>query len=437
MGLRARLMQGGRCVLASLPIGEEPFDTLTDPIRVSEIAFSTVGGDRMKCLRPVPFFQLPMLKILDCPTPESIEARIRSAWHTHLIELRSACNWLAELHVDSRIEGDGSLLSAPIPGEDRPVRVQVRERNRVILPSRGPLSKVTLRRAEDRVLRVSPSVHTSIDFEMAISNRMEELVRIDSRLKDRSRRQAMKSGSPPLQNPATPRKHRLLLVGPRIPQERPVIDSLRLRNYDVEVATSQQEALDLYQAASPELVLADIQIGRSEGIELIPALRELVGIEEIPLVLVDSNPRSARRLAAQRAGAAGYLSYPIDVSRIAKRLVQMVDQPRRRRFTRYPQQLTVHLSGAAKAWTATSLGRGGAFIRCEDEFQPDDIVGGDIALHEIGRSVNVELEIVYTGEDDGARGVGTRFHRFNGRDESVLIDYLHNLYGESPQGASL
>ena len=216
-----------------------------------------------------------------------------------------------------------------------------------------------------------------------------------------------------------------------------MIDSLRLRNYDVEVATNQQEALELYHAASPELVLADIQIGRSEGIELIPALRELVGIEEIPIVLVDKKPRSARRLAAQRAGAAGYLSYPIEVSRIARRLEQMVDQPRRRRFTRYPHQLTVHLSGAAKAWTATSLGRGGVFIRCDDELQPDEIVGGNIALHEIGRSVDVELEIVYNGEDHGGRGVGTRFHRFSGRDESVLIDYLHNLHGESAQDARL
>ena len=224
MGLQARLMKGGRCVLVSLPIGEESFDTLTDPFSVSEIVFSTVGADRMKCLRPQPFFQLPMLRILDCPTPASIEARIRSAWHTHLIELRSACNWLTELRVDARVERDGTLLSAPIQGEERPVRVQVRERNRVILPSLGPLSKVTLQRAEDRVLRVPPSIRTSIDFELAVSNRMEEFVRIDARLKDALRRRAMKSGSQPLQNPATPRKHRLLLVGPRISRERPVID---------------------------------------------------------------------------------------------------------------------------------------------------------------------------------------------------------------------
>jgi len=431
LGIKARLMKGGRCVLASMQVVQEPLETLAGDLPLREVVFSTVGRDRIKCLHPRPLFALPLLRIVDCASASEIEARIRGAWRTHLIELRSASNWLRELGVEASIEADGTSLGFLIEGEDTPVRVQVRERNRVILPSRGPLSNISLQRAEDRVLRIDSSVTTAVDLEFNVSNRMLTLKRLDARLKDEARRRALyASGRESGRGTAvSPKRHRLMLVGTRLARQRPVIDSLRLRNYEVEVATTANDALALYDATSPELVLADANLDRSDGIELIPALRALVGIEEIPVIIVDTNPRSARRLAAQRAGAAGYLTYPIDVSRIAKRLEQMVDQPRRRRFTRYNQNLTVRLSGQDQAFTTTSLGRGGFFIRSEDEFEPESLHECDITLHEVGRTVNVEMQVLYHTETNAGRGAGTCFHQFAGQDEAVLINYLHELHG--------
>jgi len=126
---------------------------------------------------------------------------------------------------------------------------------------------------------------------------------------------------------------------------------------------------------SPELIFVDVSLGRSEGIDLIPSLRNVVGIEEIPVILVDEKRNTSRRGAAQRAGAIGYLTDPIDVSRIASQIEKTITQPKRRRFTRYAQQ-----------------------------------------------------SAVYRVRESGHRGIGLRFQSISEQHEAALIDYLHRLH---------
>jgi CheY-like chemotaxis protein len=300
----------------------------------------------------------------------------------------------------------------------------------VILPGRGPLSGIALERAGDRVHQVEPGIHTAADLDISVSNRIDELIRIDQRREAERRRQAPREAEALLGRSAQRRTHRVLLVGPQIAKERRCIDSLKLRSYEVDTATTQQEALSVFEHSSPELVIADMSLGRSEGIELIPALRAIAGIEQLPVILVDTHKRPARRQAAQRAGAAGYLAHPVNVSGIAARLEKLVGEPKRRRYTRYPQQLSARLTGTGKPCTATMLGRGGMFLNTRDELPTSSLHEIRISLHEIGRSVNVEAEVLYqlntAGHDH--RGAGLRFHAFpDTTEESLLIDYLQEL----------
>lgn len=436
MGIKARVMEGGRCVLASMLLGDEPFESLGEPIVADQLVFTTVGHDKIKCLRPRALSVLPLLNILHCKSITALENQVRRAWNTYLIELRSASNWLDSLGLETTVGPDGNVIQLPIVGEGAPVMVQVREPHRVILPSQGALSGLALQQAEDRTFRVAPGIHSSVDLQIAVSARFAELQRLDARLKDESRRRAIKGAETRVRPSSNePRNPRLLLVGPRLAEERSCIDSLRLRNYEIDIATTHDEALDLFSRKSPELVLADVALGRSEGIELIPALRGLVGIEDIPVVLVDGNPRSARRLAAQRAGAAGYLGYPLDISRIAKRLEQMVNQPRRRRFTRFEQQLSVEIPGISSHCTSILVGRGGLFIRSDTELEPDTIHECEIALHRTGESLQVEAEVLYNVPMENGSGVGTRFHHFEKSNESILIDFLASIEYETASPA--
>ncbi|MBW2272682.1 MAG: response regulator [Deltaproteobacteria bacterium] len=430
MGIRTRLMSGGRTVLASMSVGSEPFETLGRAVRVDDVVFSTVGQDRIKCLRPRLLFALPLLRVVNCRDAKAIEARIRTAWRQHLDELRASQRWGQSMNAEMGISEDGSLLSLTISGENRPARAYVCKPRTVILPGRGPLSGVALGRAEDRLHEIEPGIHSSVDLDISISNRIEELIRIDRRLEAERRRQAVREAEGLLGRSATQRSHRLLLVGPQIANERRCIDSLKLRSYEVDVASNPQEAISIFEHGSPELVIADMSLGRSEGIELIPALREIVGIEEVPVILIDTHKRPSRRQAAQRAGAAGYLSYPVDVSRIAERLEKMVNEPRRRRFTRYPQQLSARLAGAEKPCTATMLNRGGIFLNTRENLPDRSLHELRVTLHEIGKSIKVEAEVLYQMDTAGRdhRGVGLRFHSFpDTAEETLLINYLQEL----------
>jgi DNA-binding response OmpR family regulator len=430
MGIDVRLSLGGRCVEATMQTTGRSIETLNGSLDFSEIVFSTVGKDCIKCLLPSAFSLLPLISVIDCMNEALLEARIRSTWNQHLAELRNAENWLRELGADCSSAENGAMWNVSIAGEGAPVKVHVCEPRKVILPSRGPLSGITLMRAEDRTLDIDPCIDTAVDLEINISNRLDELASMDKRLKDEERRRSMSrptlTGS--IAEPAADRALRVLLVGEELCRQRSTIDSLRVRNYEVETARTLNEAVTLYDRMSPELVLADVNLGRSEGIELIPTLRSVVGLEEIPVILVDGHYRSARRQAAHHAGAIGYLTHPIDISSISARLEEIIKRPKRRRFTRYPQQVAINVSSSNRPTTALAIGRGGMMVKTDDDLAVESVYSFDLALSALGKRLQFEGEVLYQVNESGHQGVGLRFQSMTPQNEVNLIDYLHCLH---------
>ena len=434
MGIDVETMPGGRSVLARMRLQRSVFETSTNPIRVDEVVFSSVGVDRAKCLKPRALFQLPILRIADCRDATALEARIHLAWQRHIAQLENVERWLRSLAVDHRMEEGRSLAAFSIAGEAPDARARMIDAHRVILPGRGPLSGIALQRADDRVLRVDPRIESGVDLEIQISNRLEELARLDSRLAQQRRFEALEEERRGEPQPRRERRPTVLVVGPRITQERSCLESLRLRGYQVAVVPGEREAIATFDHCSPELVLADVKLGRAEGIDLIQALRQVPGVEEVPVILVDTHKREERREAARRIGAAGYLVYPIDVSRIAERLARIVSEPRRRRFTRYPQRLPVRVQGAVQPLLTDSIGRGGMFLATEDEMPTNALRDCRLALPEIGAQIRIEAEVLYRARvgSDARAGVGLRFNAFPDADEPVFIEYLRNLHPPTP-----
>jgi two-component system, chemotaxis family, chemotaxis protein CheY len=435
MGLEARLMQGERCVLARMRLSETPFETLEGPVLIRSVVFATVGPDRIKCLRPRPLFQLPMLRVLDCADARALERRIRDAWRAHHTTLRRCRDWLAAIGAGPEPAEEGSVVTFPIAGEAGDVRAAMIDPRHVILPGRGPLSGFALSRTEDRLLRVPPGTDSSTDLCIHVTNRLEELERLSRRLQEERRLRAA-SHSPGAGARSTrvddgKRSHVILLVGPRLVGERACIESLRLRGYDVRLARGESEALRWLDRSSPELVIAEGKLGRADGLELTPAVRAATGIEELPVVLVDDHPRPARRDAARRAGALGYLVHPIDVARIADRLAALVCEPRRRRYTRYARRLAVRMNGGEGgrgARVTTALGRGGMFLTSDGEHPIGSLERCELILPELGESLRIDAEILYRQAGGAARpGVGMRFRSFPDENEELLIRYLKGI----------
>jgi len=429
MGIDARPIRGGHCLIASMAVSARPFESLAQPIETTRVVFSTVGRDRIKCLKPRFLFALPLVHIGSCQTVAAIEGRIRLAWNDHIAELRRAHEWLSHIGVERMSIEGGSVLAFPLDGEDPLARVRMRDAKRMILPGRGPLSGASLEDPEHRILDVNRTIDSGIDLEIEVSTRLEELVRLQSGRREHERQSALhQRGTAPTRISGR-RPHSVLLVGPRLTNETACIESMRLRGYSIWRASNEQEALACFDAVSPEMVLSDVNLGRSEGMDLILALRAIHGVEDIPVLLVDEHHRPARRNAAREVGAAGYLTYPIDVSKIAARLASLLDQPSRRRFTRYDQRLSVRINGLSRPGLTYSVGRGGMYLSTEEEIPEWDLYDCELVLPGMGDPIGVEAEVRYRAALDRAvrRGVGMRFHAFAPEQEAQLINYLRTL----------
>jgi len=208
-----------------------------------------------------------------------------------------------------------------------------------------------------------------------------------------------------------------------------VIERFRLRGYTLHVVSTEAEALRVFSKVSPELVLADYELGRSDGAALILALRQVMGVEELPVLLIDNSRRESRREAARQVGAAAYLIHPVDVGRIADRLTNLIANPRRRRYTRYDRRLPVRVHGTERPCLVTKLGRGGMFLTTHANLSAHTVQRCEISLPEVDERISVDAEVLYRrGSTAGQRGgVGLRFHQFDNQDEATLIDYLGHI----------
>lgn len=429
-GLHVKPFPDGRGVVVTLPLGRERFELPSGgSARFERLHFATVGGDRIKCLSPLPFFHLPLIRVGGCATAEEFEARIRAAWRARLLDLVRVRNWLEKLGLPAEAEADDAPVLCFRTGvDDADARARVFETGRVILPGRGPLSGVRLRRSEDRVFVPEPSLPSGLDVELAVSTRLEELARLDAR---QARERAPLDDATPPRRSAEPAggAARVLLVGGALASDRALHESLRLRGYVPLVAQSERDAMRVFEWSSPELVLAQTRLGRFEGIELIPELRTAAGVEEIPVVLVDEGPNVERREAARRAGAAGYLVRPIEIEKIAPGLATLVTTPRRRRFRRYLRRLSAQAGAAIRPEIVADIGRGGMFVWTERPVALRSIDHWSIPLPEIGATLGAMAEVMHTRTIPGSakRGLGLRFRSFDEGGEALLIRWLRGL----------
>jgi two-component system, chemotaxis family, chemotaxis protein CheY len=416
MGLEAGLLAGGRSVLATLQVGPEPFATPVGPRALRAVRFFTVGHDRIKCVAPLALFHLPLVRILDCETAAHLEARIRAAWNERLRTLTRTRHWLDELGVAVESPSGAPLWSFALGLEDPRARGAAIEPARVLLPSRGPLSGMALARAEDRVFQVDTACTSAVDLELAVTARLETLAR--------SRRQPP-AARPDADLPA-PRVVRLvpaLVVGARIAADRPLHDALRRRGFVVETARSAGDAVAAFRERTFEVVLAESRLDRGDGIELVPALRSLPGILELPVALIDDRPREARRNAAGAAGAAAYWAGPLEPTDAAEALADVAATDRRR-FARYDRALAVSWPGCGAPGVTASVGRGGIFLKT-----PTAALGRQrFALHlpDSGTTLAVDADPIYRLPAGalGPDGFGLRFCGFEAGGERAWIDYV-------------
>jgi two-component system, OmpR family, KDP operon response regulator KdpE len=93
--------------------------------------------------------------------------------------------------------------------------------------------------------------------------------------------------------------------------------NLRARRYDVNVAASGTEALEVAAAHPPDLVILDLGLPDMDGLEVIGGLR---GWTAVPIIVLSGRADSTDKVEALDAGADDYVTKPFGMDELLARM---------------------------------------------------------------------------------------------------------------------
>lgn len=88
--------------------------------------------------------------------------------------------------------------------------------------------------------------------------------------------------------------------------------NLELEGYLVDIASDGEEALSMFSAYQPKLVLLDIMMPKIDGWEVTRRLKEQPGGDEVPIVLLSARAQDADLRRGDEIGVAAYVTKPFD-----------------------------------------------------------------------------------------------------------------------------
>jgi two-component system KDP operon response regulator KdpE len=134
--------------------------------------------------------------------------------------------------------------------------------------------------------------------------------------------------------PATPR---ILVIDDEPQIQRFLRPSLTAEGYDVETAATGAEALALFRAHAPDIVLLDLGLPDVDGKTLIQTMRTTA---RIPILVLSARDQEAEKIAALDLGADDYIDKPFGIGELMARLRTAL-----RRAARAEGQTLVYRSG--------------------------------------------------------------------------------------------
>lgn len=90
--------------------------------------------------------------------------------------------------------------------------------------------------------------------------------------------------------------------------------------YSVLEAENGQQAIEIAQSASPDLILMDLSMPVLDGLAATRRMREIDRVSDVPIIAITAHDSPEHRTNASAAGINEYLTKPIDFVKLDKLL---------------------------------------------------------------------------------------------------------------------
>jgi two-component system, OmpR family, KDP operon response regulator KdpE len=112
-------------------------------------------------------------------------------------------------------------------------------------------------------------------------------------------------------------RQRVLVVDDEAPIRRALEANLRARGYDVDLASTGEQALDLAARRHPDAVILDLGLPGMDGIDVVRGLR---GWSAVPILILSARGAEPDKVAALDEGADDYVAKPFGMDELLARL---------------------------------------------------------------------------------------------------------------------
>ncbi len=121
-------------------------------------------------------------------------------------------------------------------------------------------------------------------------------------------------------------KFRVLILDEDVVMAKYLASHLTRRNFEVSLASSDQEAIRLFRSFDPALVLVDISLTGSVGTEILERLKQIKPSVSLMVLSASKDPELIFR--ASKMGADDYLSKPVDPKELDIRISKVMENQR-------------------------------------------------------------------------------------------------------------
>jgi CheY-like chemotaxis protein len=98
---------------------------------------------------------------------------------------------------------------------------------------------------------------------------------------------------------------------------------LEMSGYHVIEAVNGKEAVEMAERDRPDLILMDLSLPQLDGLDATRRIRELDGLERVPIVAVSAHDTSDFHADALAAGCNEYITKPIDFDQLEATLKKL------------------------------------------------------------------------------------------------------------------